>query len=455
MRTTQFVVSSVSSTPPQFLRSSASTSVPPPRDALLEINLLRAWWLLIVTTLCTVLFTLAGRLAGAGSAFAPVQFVDYALSLFFFVLLWQARRRRLPEKLRAALPLAYAIFFVLINDGYYFSVWPVIGENVGYAFGVLTPAALLYLRPSRFVPFLLVNHVVVCALLIRQQTTFEATVSAIYGATICVVVAAVSCVINYRTKTAQLEKTALADRRNQELAAANLSLLEMSERLDEMLAMTAHDLRGPLHGIASLCELEKENPEWQKPEHAEFLEMVGQSAARMGTLVNKMVEDYASRNASLAGISLGPCNLVEIVSRAIQNARPLAQGKDIELVLGDFPPRAQAEGNADALERVFGNLLSNAIKYSPAGTRVELAIARRDGHWQCEVRDQGPGIPLAERDTIFRKLKTGSNAPTSGEQSTGLGLYSARKLVDSMQGSIGYEPRPEGGSIFRVLLKAV
>jgi signal transduction histidine kinase len=443
----------VSSTPAQFLRSSASTSVPPPRDALLEINLLRAWGILLVTTVCTVLFTIVGRLAGVGATFAPVQFADYGVSLIFFVLLWQARQGRLPEKLRSALPFAYAIFFVLINDGYYFSVWPVIGDNVGYAFGVLTPAALLYLRPSRFVPFLLVNHVVVCALLLRQQASFESTVSAIYGATICVVVAAISSVINYRTKTAQLEKTALAARRNQELAAANLSLLEMSKRLDEMLAMTAHDLRGPLHGIASLCEMEKENPAWQEPEHAEFLEMVGQSAARMGTLVNKMVEDYAARNASLPGISLGPCDLVEIVSRAVQNARPLAQGKDIELVPLDFPSRAQAEGNADALERVFGNLLSNAIKYSPAGTRVELAIVGRDGRWQCEVRDQGPGIPLAERGTIFRKLQTGSNAPTSGEHRTGLGLYSARKLVESMQGTISYEPRPDGGSIFRVSLK--
>jgi signal transduction histidine kinase len=420
----------------------------------LEINLSRAKWILIITTICTMLFTISGRVAGVGKAFAPVQIGDYALTAAFFVFLWQARQGRLPAKLIAALPLAYAIFFVLINVGYYFFAWPVVGDNIGYAFGVLTPAALLYLRPSRFVPFLLLNHAVVCAVILGQPAAFESTVSAIYGATICVAVAAVSSVINYRTKIAQLEKTALVARRNQELAASNRSLLEMSQRLDEMMAMTAHDLRGPLHGLASLCELEKENPAWKEPEHAEFLDMVGQSAARMGALVNQMVEDYAARNDSLTGISLGPCDIVEVFSDAAQHARPLAQGKNIELMLSGFPAVAGAEANEEALGRVYGNLLSNAVKYSPAGTQIELAILRGDGQWICEVRDEGPGVPPAERDTLFDKLRTGSNAPTSGEHSSGLGLYSARKLIESMNGTIAFEPRPSGGSIFRVTLKA-
>jgi signal transduction histidine kinase len=421
---------------------------------LLEINLSRAWWILVVSTVCTVLFTISGQVTGTSEEFAPVQAVDYALSFAFFLILWQARKGRLPGGLRSALPLAYAIFFVLINDGYYFSAWPVAGDNVGYAFGVLTPAALLYLRPALFVPFLLVNHIVVCAVILRQPAAFESTVSAIYGATISVFIAVISSIINYRTKVAELEKTALVARRNQELAASNLSLLEMSRRMDEMMALTAHDLRGPLFGIASLCELEKENPAWKGEEHAEFLDMVGQSATRMGSLVNKMVDDYAARNDSLSGILLTPCDLAAIFSHAIQHAQPLAQGKNIQLMPSNFPGEAIAEGNAEALDRVFGNLLSNAIKYSPPGAQVELAILNRNGQWICEVRDEGPGISATESATLFRKLQTGSNTPTSGEHSSGLGLYSTRKLIESMNGSIAFEPRLDGGSIFRISLKA-
>jgi signal transduction histidine kinase len=431
-----------------------ATRILPPREAMLESNLSRAWWILIVTTICTALFTVAQRLVQPGANFTPVQMVDYLASVTFFLLFWKAKKGRLPRRLRNLLPMAYAVFFVLINDGYYFSVWPLVGDNVGYAFGVLTPGALLYLRPTRFVPFLLANHVAICAIIFQKNDGLEPTVSAIFGATICVMVAVVSNVINYRMKFAQLEKTALVARRNQELAASNLNLLEMSERMDEMMAMTAHDLRGPLFGIASLCEIEKENPLWKQPEHAEFLEMVGQSAARMGELVNKMVEDYAARNNALTGITLEPCDLVETLSEAVRQIRPLAQGKDIELSLVPFPARAPAEANDEALERVFGNLLSNAIKYSPTGSRVEVVIQHQDAKWNCEVRDEGPGVPEEERATLFDKLRTGSNLPTSGEQSSGLGLYSARKLVESMKGSITFVPRPEGGSIFRVTLNA-
>lgn len=425
-----------------------------PRDALEEINLSRAWWILVVTTICTVLFTLSGKLTGTSDAFSTVQMVDYSVSLLFFVILWMARKGVFTRKTRSALPLAYAIFFVLINDGYYFSAWPVAGDNVGYAFGVLTPAALLYLRPTRFVPFLIANHLFVCAGILQQPTTFESSVSAVYGATISVVIAVISSVINYRTKFAELEKTALVAKRNQELAAANLNLLQISERMDEMMTHTAHDLRGPLFGLSSLCELEKENPAWQGQEHLEFLDMVGQSASRMGERVNRMVEDYAARSDSLTGISLAPCDLVEILSDSIEQARPHAQSKNIDFASKDLPAEALAEANSDALERIFGNLLSNAVKYSPSGARIELAVRKHNGDWVCEVRDEGPGIPIDERATLFHKLQKGSNTPTSGEHSSGLGLHSARKLVESMNGTIAYESRSSGGSIFRIQLRA-
>jgi len=424
------------------------------RDALEEVNLARAWWILVVTTICTVLFTLSGKITGTSAAFSTVQMVDYSVSFLFFVILWMARKGKFPGKIRPSLPLAYAVFFVLINDGYYFSAWPVAGDNVGYAFGVLTPAALLYLRPTRFVPFLLVNHLFVCAGILQQPAAFESTVSAIYGATISVIIAVISSVINYRTKYAELEKTALVARRNQELALANRNLLQISERMDEMVAHTAHDLRGPLFGLSSLCDLEKDNPAWQGQDHLEFLEMVGQSASRMGDRVNKMVEDYAARNDSLTGISLAPCDLVEILSDSVEQALPHAQSKNIDITCKDLPGEALAEANFDALERVFGNLLSNAVKYSPSGTQIELTLQKHNDIWVCEIRDEGPGIPIDEQATLFHKLQRGSNTPTSGEHSSGLGLHSARKLVESMNGTIAYETRANGGSIFRVLLRA-
>lgn len=426
----------------------------PPGEALLEVNLMRAWWILIITTLFTVLFTISGRITGTSEEFATVQIVDYTLSSVFFFLFLAARWGRCPVRLRRILPLAYALFFVLINDGYYFSAWPVAGDNVGYAFGVLTPAALLYLRPSIFAPFLMINHVFVFAMVIRQPAAFESMVSALYGTTITMLIAVVSSIIQYRTKIAELEKTAIIARRNLELAASNSSLLAMSQKMDEMMALAAHDLRSPLLSLASLCEIEQTKPEWQGQDQERTLDVIRDGANRMAALVNTMLTEYAARHDSLEGLSLETCDLVPIFQEAAAQAHPLARRKNIAIDTHNFPAQAMTEANADALGRIFGNLLSNAIKYSPENTRVELRIERNGPRWVCEVKDEGPGIPLQERPSLFNKLQRGKNLPTSGEDSTGLGLYSARKLVESMDGDIEYEAAPVRGSIFRILLYA-
>lgn len=426
-----------------------------PADSLREVNLVRAWWILIVTTTFTVLFTLSGHLTGTSGAFATVQIVDYAGSALSLGLFWLALWGPGGKALRRTLPTVYALFFVLINDGYYFSAWPVAGDNVGYAFGVLTPAALLYLRPAAFVPFLVVNHLCVCAGIMMQPAKFEATVSAIYGTTITMLIAAISSIIQYRTKVAELEKTALIARQNQELAASNSSMLEMSQRVDEMMALVAHDLRVPLQGMAVLCEMELEKPEGAGRERGQVFEAIKEGSERMATLVSNMLAEYSARHDSIKGLSLENCDLAPILRDMAKQAEPLAVRKNIEIAAVEFPVVAMAEANEEALERVFGNLISNAIKYSPEGARIELGLRKEGGRWLCEVRDEGPGIPEKDRADLFQKLQRGSNRPTSGEESTGLGLYIATKLVEAMKGAIEFAPGRERGSIFRVSLKAV
>lgn len=431
-----------------------AASVNSPLDALHDINLTRAWWILIITTIFTVFFTISGRITGTSQAFSAVQIVDYTGSMIALALFILARWVGRPVILRRILPSIYAVFFVLINDGYYFSAWPVAGDNVGYAFGVLTPAALLYLRPKVFVPFLIANHLVVCALILQKQAPFEALVSAIYGTTITMAIAVISSIIQYRTKVAELEKTALVARRNEELSAANSSLLAMSQSMDETMSLAAHDLRGPLLSLASLCELEKGRPGWTGPDQATFLSAVRESADGMASVVSRMIADYAARGDSLQGLVLLRCDLAEIFQKVARRVEPSARRKGIALEVRDFPAAAWAEANREALERIFGNLISNAIKFSPTGAAINLRVKRVGADWACEVEDNGPGILPEDRPMLFDKLRQGTNRPTAGEESSGLGLFSARKLAESMQGRLEFEPAPERGSIFRLLLEA-
>ena len=89
----------------------------------------------------------------------------------------------------------------------------------------------------------------------------------------------------------------------------------------------------------------------------------------------------------------------------------------------EFPARARTD--AATLGQVLDNLLANAVKFSPAGagSAVECAVFAVDGAWRIEVCDNGPGIPADERATLFQKFNRGSARPTTGESSSGLGLF--------------------------------
>ena len=101
------------------------------------------------------------------------------------------------------------------------------------------------------------------------------------------------------------------------------------------------------------------------------------------------------------------------------------------------------------LKRVVGNLIGNALRY---GSRAEVIVARVDTNVSITVDDDGPGIPPAQLETVFRpfyRLETSRSRATGG---TGLGLYGARDLTHRMGGALTLVNRPEGGLRALILL---
>jgi signal transduction histidine kinase len=137
----------------------------------------------------------------------------------------------------------------------------------------------------------------------------------------------------------------------------------------------------------------------------------------------------------------------------VAEARPTAEARQIELECN----AEQLTGNWDAagLARVVSNLLSNAIKYSPNGSTITVAVARAAGASGeaavLTVRDRGVGIPENELGRIFDPYHRGANVAgrTAG---TGIGLVSARQIVEQHGGRITAESTLGQGSAFTVRL---
>ena len=115
-------------------------------------------------------------------------------------------------------------------------------------------------------------------------------------------------------------------------------------------------------------------------------------------------------------------------------------------------PSLVIEGDEGRLDQVVTNLLSNAVKYSPAGARIDVHLARQDGHATLSVVDHGIGIPEPERKDLFAPFSRTTAARQMGVEGTGLGLYISRQIVEAHGGTIHFEETPGGGATFLVCL---
>ncbi|WP_296334669.1 HAMP domain-containing sensor histidine kinase [Reyranella sp.] len=154
--------------------------------------------------------------------------------------------------------------------------------------------------------------------------------------------------------------------------------------------------------------------------------------------------------AELEGFVVGDdakADLHAVCSDAVGFMAPLAvdMSKTIALTGADGP--VWVHGHPDALFRAVRNLVENAVRHTPRGTSIEVDVAA-DGT-VC-VLDDGPGVPEADRQSIFRRFWRRDRARAD---SRGLGLAIVARVAAAHGGSISVENRRDGGAIFTLRLR--
>jgi two-component system sensor histidine kinase KdpD len=135
-----------------------------------------------------------------------------------------------------------------------------------------------------------------------------------------------------------------------------------------------------------------------------------------------------------------------MVNNALPQLLVLAGDHNLVLALPEILPPVMAD--PQRAEQVMFNLVSNAAKYSPAGIHITLSAFAQERVVQVSVTDQGPGIPLEERQRVFepfyRVEKEDGTAKSA--QGVGLGLAICKSLIEAQGGSIWVEDRPDPGA---------
>jgi signal transduction histidine kinase len=234
-----------------------------------------------------------------------------------------------------------------------------------------------------------------------------------------------------------------------QLIAQNERLREMDRLKDEFIGMFSHELRTPLASILGYAEILIEDGV-TGPDADHCVEVIDRNAKRLLRLTGDL-QLLSQINSGQMATEFRSADLADIAACAVEEIRPEAERKQIDLVLSATAVPHLAV-DPTRIAQLLGNLLSNALKFTPAGGKVEVGLGTEGDQAVLTVADTGIGIPAADRERIFERFFRTAIAKRQAIQGTGLGLTITQAIVAAHNGTIAVEGREGGGSTFTVRL---
>ncbi|MDY0340023.1 MAG: PAS domain-containing sensor histidine kinase [Coriobacteriia bacterium] len=224
------------------------------------------------------------------------------------------------------------------------------------------------------------------------------------------------------------------DQRDYVISARNITEERRLEALrEEVLSLTSHDLRSPLTVVRGYLDI------LEKPVTDEQREKAVSSARRATERLEGLLNDL--RDATRAERVLAPQVMrpVELGELARHIAASLQIGSLQPIVIDATAPLSVL-GDSDRIEQAITNLVGNAIKHGPPDGEIRVRVFSRNDRALIAVEDDGPGIALEHRESLFDRGVRGSQ-DTPG---MGLGLYIVRVVSEAHGGSAYIEPMATG-----------
>ena len=220
------------------------------------------------------------------------------------------------------------------------------------------------------------------------------------------------------------------------------------------LATMSHEFRSPLNGIIGMSELMQGTR--MGPEQREYADVIHASAQTLLLLVDDVL-DISAIEAGKLRRKDADFNLHELVERVSKMVQPPANDKGLQLrtrIADDVPVRLHGDGAH--LTQILLNLMHNAVKFTERGS-VNLIVMLvsskgQDLVLEFSVRDTGIGIAEADKERIFGAFEQVESGPGRRFGGSGLGTTIAKTLTHLLEGRIGVEDNPGGGSHFWVEL---
>jgi PAS domain S-box-containing protein len=234
---------------------------------------------------------------------------------------------------------------------------------------------------------------------------------------------------------------------NKAMAVAEKANLAKSDFLSSM----SHELRTPLSAILGFAQLMESGSPSPTASQKRSIDQILQAGWYLLELINEIL-DLALIESGKLSLSLEPISLAEVMLECQDMIEPQAQKRGISVAFPRFDIPYFVKADRTRVKQVFINLLSNAIKYNRVGGTVVVEhVTSVPGRVRICVKDSGEGLTADKLAQLFQPFnRLGQEA--NGEEGTGIGLVTTKRLIELMGGAIGAESTVGTGSVFWIEL---
>ncbi|NOS92567.1 MAG: HAMP domain-containing histidine kinase [Cyclobacteriaceae bacterium] len=238
-----------------------------------------------------------------------------------------------------------------------------------------------------------------------------------------------------------------------ELNKKSEELTDLVYQNQQIISVVSHDLKGPFNRIFALVQLLNLTSQNLSDEQREYIDKIHQIVADGLGMMRNLLDNRKLEDKGIALVQ-EKLSLSSLLQTLIKNYEILASKKKVTIHYQCEAP-VSLESDKSYLIRVFENLLSNALKFSEVGKHIYVSLTEKHTGIEIKIQDEGPGFSPEDQAKLYQKFQRLSARPTSGESSTGLGLWIVKTVVEKLGGTIECESEMGVGSTFTVRLRRI
>lgn len=216
---------------------------------------------------------------------------------------------------------------------------------------------------------------------------------------------------------------------------------------------TAHDIRTPLSLVMSpIEELKAQEGLTDKAQY--LLDVAGANIRKLNAVTAQLL-DFEKIDSRKAKVNIEPINLNYLLSEELSCFSNVSEKRGITLHLNVPDEQVVISADRHLLDLMLDNLMSNACKYTNRGGKVEVSLSASKSKAVIKITDNGIGIPEKEQKNIFTNVYRAENARASQETGNGFGLLQVKRIVEMLNGNIGFTSKEQIGTTFTISFKRI